>query len=50
MPRSSPKIPVQLHLSTEETRNTPATEHECSAEISLQTERLCDVTDTYPYM
>ena len=45
-----PEISVQSGLSTEETRNTPGTPQKCSREIFLQTETLCDVTVTYPYM
>ena len=37
-PPSSPEIPIQSHLSTEEMRNTPGTAHECSPEIFPQTE------------
>ena len=48
-PPNSPYIPVKSDLSTEETRNTPATAQESSREVFPQTEELCDVTDTYPY-
>ena len=43
-------MPVQSDLSAEETWSTPRLAHECSREIFPQTEELCDVTDTYPYM
>ena len=46
-PPSSPEIPVQPDLSSEEMRNTLGTAHECSPEIFPQTEELCDVTNTY---
>ena len=49
-PPISSETPVQSDVSTEEKRNTPATTHECSAEIIPQTEELCDVTDTCPEM
>ena len=41
-PSSSPEIPLQSDLSTEETRNTPVSAQECSWES--------DVTDMYPYI
>ena len=46
----SAEVPVQSDLSTEKTRNTPGTAHECSPEIFPPTEELSDVTDTYPDM
>ena len=49
-PPNSPEIAVKSDLSTEETWNTPGTAHECSRETFPQTEELCNVTDTYPYM
>ena len=49
-PPYSPDIPVQSNLSTEETLNTPGTAQENSPEHFPQTEDLCDVTFTYPYM
>ena len=49
-PPNSPKNQVKADLSTEETRNTPGTAQECSRKHFPQTEELCDVTDTYPYM
>ena len=49
-PPNSTEILVQSDISTEEIRNTPGTAHECSPEIFLQMEELCDVTDTYPDM
>ena len=47
-PRNSAEIPVQSDLSTEETRNTQETAHECFPGIFPQTEQVCGVTDTYP--
>ena len=47
---NSPKNPVKSDLSTVEMWNTPGTAQECFRGNSLQTEQLCDVTDTYPYM
>ena len=47
---NSRKTPVQSDLSTEEMRNTPRTAQECSLEIFLQIEQLCDLTGTYPDM
>ena len=47
-PPNSPEITVQSELSTEENRNTPCSARECSRYIFLQTEELCDVTDTNP--
>ena len=49
-PSNSSEVPVQYDLSTEETWNTPRTAQECSREVFPQTEQLCDVKDTYPYM
>ena len=49
-PPNSHKAPVQSDLPTEETRNTPGTAHECSAEKPPQTEELGDVKDTYSDM
>ena len=49
-PPNSHKTPVQSDLSTEKTRNTPGTAHECSPEIVPHTDEVCDVTDTYPHM
>ena len=49
-PPSSPKIPIQSDLSTEETWNTPGATRGFSQEFSPQTEKLCDVTNTYPDM
>ena len=46
-PPNPPEVPLQSDLSTDETRNTTGIAHECSPEIFLQTEELCDVTDTY---
>ena len=48
-PPNSLEIPVRSDVSTEETRNTPGTEHECSSESFPQTEQVRDATDTYPY-
>ena len=30
--------------------NTPGTAHDCSKEIFAQTDKVSDVTDTYPHM
>ena len=49
-PPNSPEIPVESDFSTEETRDTPGTARECFPEIFPETEELCDVTDTQPYM
>ena len=49
-PATSPEIPGQCDLLTEQTRNTPGTAQDCSRENFPQTEELCDVTDTYSYM
>ena len=49
-PPNSHENPVQSNDSTDEMRNIPGTTHECSPEISPQTEELSDVTDTYPDM
>ena len=49
-PPNSPEFPVQSDLLTEETWNTPGTAQECSREIFPQTEHLCDVIDTNPYV
>ena len=44
------EIPLQSHLATDETWNTPGTRREGSLEIFPQTEELFVVTGTYPYM
>ena len=49
-PPNSSETPVQSDLSTKETSNTPGTAQECSRETFPQTEHLCNVIDTYPYM
>ena len=49
-PPKPPEVPVHSDLSTEEMRNTPGTASECSPEYFPQTEKLCDVTDTFPDM
>ena len=50
MPSNSPEIAVQSDFLAEGTRNTPRAARECSSEVLPQTEELCDLTDTYPYM
>ena len=47
---NSHENPVQSDFSTKEIRNTPRTPHECSPDISPQTDEVRDVTDTYPHM
>ena len=49
-PPNSPELPVQSDLPLEEMQNTPGSAQKCSPRIFLQTEHLCDVTDTYPEM
>ena len=49
-PPNSTGVAVQSGVSTEEMRNTLGATHECSPEIFPQTEKLCDVADTYPDM
>ena len=47
---SSQEILTQSDFSTEEMRNTPGATHECSPEIFPHTDKVSDVTDTYPHM
>ena len=47
-PPTSPEGPVQFDLSNDETKNKPATPHECPREIFPEKEQFYDVTDTYP--
>ena len=47
---NSPEIAAQSDLSTEETWNIRRTAQERYQEIFLQMDKLCDVTDTYPYV
>ena len=49
-PPNSTEIPIQSDISTEKTRNTPGTAHECSPQNFPPREKVCDVTDTYPDM
>ena len=49
-PPNSQKKPVQSDFPTEEVRNTPGTTHECSPEVFPQTDKVSDVTDTYPHI
>ena len=48
-PPNAQENPVQSDFSTDETRNTPRTAHECSLEIFPHTGEIIDVTDTYPH-
>ena len=47
---NSPEIAVQSDLYTKERWNTPGNSRKWSPEVFPQTEELCEVTDTYPYM
>ena len=49
-PPSPHKIPIQSDFPTEEMKSTPGTTHECFPEIFPQTDKVSDVTDTYPHM
>ena len=49
-PPNSQEMLTQFDFSTGEMRNTPGATHECSPEISSQTDEISDVTDTYPHM
>ena len=49
-PPNQQEIPVQSDSSTEEMRNTSGNPHVCSPEIFPNTNKLGDVTDTYPPM
>ena len=46
-PPNQREIQVQSDLSTEETRNTQGTTHQCSPEIFPPTDEIDDVADTY---
>ena len=47
---NSPDFPIQSGLGPGESWNTIRTAQECPLVFFPQTEELCDVTDTYPYM
>ena len=49
-PPNPQEILTQSDFSTEEMRKTPGATHDCSLEISPQTDKISDVTDTYPHM
>ena len=49
-PPNQREIQVQSDSSTEETRNTQGTTHECSPEIFPQMDEIDDVADTYTHV
>ena len=49
-PPNQREIQVQSDLSTEETRNTQGTTHQCSPEIFPPTDEIDDVADTYTHV
>ena len=49
-PPNQREIQVQSNLSTEETRNTQGTTHQCSPEIFPPTDEIDDVADTYTHV
>ena len=50
LPPDSPEVAVKSDSSTDETWITLRPARDCSRELFPQTEVLCDVTDTYPYV
>ena len=49
-PANLQEIPLQSDYSTEEMRNTPGNPLVCPPGIFSNTDKLGDVTDTYPHM